>query len=213
MKHPIYGDIPQVRTDLAQDNDPNIADHIRHFIKTELIPRIPESACLISVDGFDGVGKSTLTQMLADELGFQSIHLDDFLEKEQNCYFEALRFSQLQDSVAEKTRVIVEGCLVQAVLSRLGISADYKIYAVRVSGMTAYPDKDLAIENRVLIGDKSAEEIIADEERESRDLDSMPGEFEGGGDFHGLRGLRKELIRYHESVLPHRTADLIVKIA
>ena len=213
MKDQIFGDVPQVRTDLVQRNDPNIADHIRHFVKTELVPRIPKSVCLISVDGFDGVGKSTLTQMLADELGFQSIHLDDYLEKEQNCYFEALRFSDLQDSVAEKTRWIVEGCLVQTVLSRLGISADYKIYVIRASRMIAYPDQDWADEIDVLIGDKSAEEIIADEEGDLRAWFDMPGEFGGSGDFHGLEELRKELIRYHKSVLPHRTADLVVKIA
>ena len=57
MKDQIFGDVPQVRTDLVQRNDPNIADHIRHFVKTELVPRIPKSVCLISVDGFDGVGK------------------------------------------------------------------------------------------------------------------------------------------------------------
>ncbi len=214
MTHPVYGEVPQIRMDVLRRNDLDAENQIQHFVKTELLPQIPKSARLISIDGFDGVGKSTLTKPLGEELGFQSVNLDDFLEKNQNCYFEALRYSELRDSIAEKPRLIVEGCLVQDVLSRLGVSPDYKIYVVRVRRMWAYPDEDWVDQRDVLIGDKCAEEIIKGEEDSlKRWVEKAPVEYGGGDDFHGLDELQKELIRYHKSVLPHRTADLIVKLA
>ena len=214
MNHPVYGAVPQIRMDLLQSNDPDIEDHIRYFVKTELLPHIPKSAHLISIDGFDGVGKSRLTKRLAEELGFQSVNLDGFVEKNQNCYFEVLRYPDLSDHIAGKNLLIVEGCLVQNVLSRLGVSADYKIYIFRGIPMTADYDEDRADQHDVLVGSKCPEEIIKyQEDRLRKWVNAAPVEDGDSGDCYGLTGLEKELIRYHKSVVPHRTADLIVEIA
>jgi len=171
----------------------------------DLLSLIPRTARIITVDGVDGVGKTTLATQIASALGITALDLDRYLEEKQDRYLEALDLKMLDRDIACATsanaRVVLSGCLMVAALSQLGRAADFKIYVLRTSGVRSNPEAgEWLDEFELLCGTETAEEIIA---REDADMKRFGGE---------LLGLRRELIRYHADDQPHRTADLIVKM-
>lgn len=89
-------------------------------------------AKVIGVDGGLGAGKSTLAGELSRRLGFQCIHLDDYLEPHKGRYFENIDMASLQSSITAKPTIIEGICLVK-VLQALGIKEYFSIYVPGVS--------------------------------------------------------------------------------
>lgn len=190
-------------------------DCLAAFVKSELAPLIPERAQVISFDGLDGVGKSTLAAILGQAISVPAIGLDDFLTSNQGHFLDALRIDELKAVVeahlAHHKRIIVEGCLVQSVLERLCRPADFSIYVMRTSRMRSGSSDEWVRDDEILFGPESAAELITTREKLLRRWKKMPTESGGGGDGE-LPGLERELIHYHKQKRPHDQADIIVKV-
>lgn len=82
---------------------------------------------LFAIDGYHGVGKSTVAQEIGTLLRIRVIHLDDFLVPDQGGFVEFIRYSEL--SAALRTRpVVVDGVCLLAVVKRLGMVPDVHVY-------------------------------------------------------------------------------------
>jgi hypothetical protein len=206
-----FGCTPQVGIDLASGNRAEIANQTKAFVRYSLLPILPPSATTISIDGMDGTGKTTLGRALATELDAAFFDLDDFLDTRKNRYFSALQFKTLSASVESELRVILAGCLMNAVLRQIEHPADFRIYVVRTARMRSQPGIEWVDERDILLDDRPAEDLITELEDRTRRWAHAPPPI-GGGDSN-VPELAKELIRYHREFVPHKTANLIIRLA
>lgn len=188
---------------------------IAKFVAIELAPLIGHDAKIITVDGFDGTGKSTLSCHLGAALDLPLVHLDDCLVRQKSFFLDAIKFDELSNRISEalkrKGRVVVEGCLVDTALARIGLGSEFRVYVMRTTKMRSDPVAELVQEYDALYGDKPTGELIAELEEVAWRAARMPEEFGGGGSGE-LPSLERELIQYHRDVRPHDLADLIVKV-
>jgi hypothetical protein len=199
---------------LAEISLPKVTgrEQVSALVGEHVLPWLPANAGLISVDGLDGSGKSEIGRAIANLSNRALINVDDFLEEQQDRFLDALRIDDLRRALAVDKPAVLEGCLVGAVLQKISKKADFKIYVARTGRMTADPQHEWCDEHELLFGTRAASDLIAEEERNlsafcksglfGRDSSSDPD----------LCGLRKELISYHRNYLPHKRADLIVKV-
>lgn len=187
---------------------------VREFVNHSLAREILASKSLVTVDGFNGAGKSTIGKFLAAHRGAKLVGLDSFLNEDRNAYLEELRLAEVAATIdaalgAGKS-VVVEGCMVDEVMLRLGRKADFRIYVMRISRSQGV-EFDSIDKYDELYGEKSAEELIAEMKEQAIRRMTAPEEFGGGGD-GTVPGLCIELVRYHRSARPHDAADLIIKV-
>jgi hypothetical protein len=90
-----------------------------------LIVTVPEG--LVAIDGYLGVGKSTLATEIADLLGMRCVHLDDFLLPGRQEFVRFLHWPELARALANRP-VLVEGVCLLEVLGRLDVRADMLVY-------------------------------------------------------------------------------------
>lgn len=91
----------------------------------------PMRACrIIGIDGDNGSGKTTLAREIYAALGGTVVSIDDFLIGNGQPYLSQLDFPRLASTIENAAEpIIVEGVLLQEVLQRLQISADFTILA------------------------------------------------------------------------------------
>ena len=142
----------------------------------ELRDRLAARA-IIGIDGWTGVGKTTLGRKLAADLGASLYDLDEALIKDQQHYFSALRLADVREAFERPRRLLfVSGICVRRVLAELGTTASAHIYMKRMASW-GWADED--------------------------ELSGRVPEFSGASG----EQVRKELQLYHESWQPHATAD------
>ena len=214
----IGNSIPVIYCDGNHFNNGARIQIIAECVADKLLPLVPGAANIITFDGFDGVGKSTLAQPLAKVLGLPLIGLDRFLESDQDKYLDALKLDELKGAICNRLRsggrVIIEGCMIDAALERLCKVADCRIYVMQISDPESFGDIEWVTKYDVLYGDQSADELIAklDERREglAMRLSELFGDDESG--YIGTSGLERELIYYHKKFRPHDSANIIIKM-
>jgi hypothetical protein len=177
-----------------------------------VVPRLPANAALISVDGLDGSGKSEIGRAIAHLTDRSLIQIDDFLEKHQGQFVQALRMQDLQRALAADEPTVIEGCLVGSILQRMAREADFQIYVARTGQMMTDPQHQWCDEHELLFGTATAADLIEEEERNLRAFCKSGLFGMVSSDDAGLPALRKELINYHREFQPHRRADLIVRV-
>lgn len=85
---------------------------------------------VIGIDGDNGTGKSTLAREINAALGGTIVSVDDFLLGNGQPYLSQVDFARLSTTLdGAAAPIIIEGVLLQDVLHRLGVSADYIVYA------------------------------------------------------------------------------------
>jgi hypothetical protein len=186
-------------------------EEVSSLVAEHVLPALPKRSHLISVDGLDGSGKSTIGRAIAGLSERFLIEVDEFLQKQQGQFLDALRLDDLNTALIADEPSVIEGCLVEAVLQKLERQADFRIYVARTGQMTADPQHEWCDEYELLIGSKAASELLKDEERELKAF-CESGLFGVDSNDRELPGLRRELITYHREFEPHKTADLIVKV-
>lgn len=146
---------------------------------------------IISVDGVDGVGKSTLAQRLAADLDLPYVEVDEFVQPEQGGYVDYVGYDLLKVVVEPYgLGMVIEGICIKHVLSRLAIDEFLSIYVRRTEESGLWLDMI-----RLFPPDGSADEVV-----EERRASGLP------------LGHIEEIIRYHYSFLPHTTSDYIFEI-
>ncbi len=170
----------------------------------ELEECLNQGYAVISVDGTDGSGKTTLAIALSKALDAERIGLDQFLARNKGGFVDHLDCKKLQQKVrnasAFSRRTVVEGVCVQKVLDRISVVPNVRIYVKRLIG-SEWTDSQLVDQN------KTPDQIIADLEEKLNQFRDLQGS--AGSCGRGLAGLRKELIRYLCKYRPHEAADYV----
>ena len=210
----IPSQIAQIECDEIGIDEVKGKERVSRFANQTLAPLIPSGARIITIDGFDGLGKSMLSLPLAETLEISVVGLDGYLNKNIGHFFEALNFNNISKDIdgalASCERVIVEGCLVEKALERIGKCSDFRIYVMGTTRMLSNPSHEWMSEFETLYGEKSTDKLIADMEEDARRFAQLNNEFFGGGSGE-LPSLERELILYHRKYRPHDNASLIVK--
>lgn len=191
---------------------------VARSVANELVSLIPRTANVISFDGFDAVGKSTLAKSLREVLDFQLIALDDFLEEDPDGFLSSLKLGELTDVFDNRIRsgggLIIEGCLVDSVLKEIGRFADFRVYVMEISRPIPSDDVESVKEFDVLYGERSVDELITRIEERYEGAAKVSAELCGSqnNEDSGASSLKRELIHYHRNFRPHDRASLIIKV-
>jgi len=150
-----------------------------------------KSPGIISIDGVDGVGKSTIACKIAEELSLPYIEIDTFVQEQQGGYIDHIDYDRLSESIKQaiitKQMIILEGICVQQILKKLGLNSYTKIYVKVIDNYGFWMDQI-----RFFPPDKSADEMIAERKAKGFSL-----------------GHVEDIIRYHYTFKPHENADYI----
>ncbi len=137
---------------------------------------------IVTIDGFDGSGKTTLGAKISRALGCFAIDLDDFvLENEAETFFEFLNQSELKEATADFLRdsklFVVSGVMMTKVIQFQQWPDPFKIYVKKQRSEGIWHD--------------------------GWDIDSEQGP-------SGLlTELDKELLAYHREYRPHECCDCL----
>lgn len=149
------------------------------------------SPSIISIDGVDGVGKSTLSCKIAEELCLPNIGIDYFVQEQQGGYIKYIDYDRLserivRDRISSQT-IVVEGICVQQILKKLSLTSDVSVYikVIDVYGFWMH-------QMRLFPPGKSADEVINDRKDKGFPL-----------------GHEEDIIRYHYTFRPYENADYI----
>ena len=76
-----------------------------------------KSPGIVSIDGVDGVGKSTLACKIAEELSLPYIEIDTFVQEQQGSYIDGIDYNRLSERIKQaiitNQVLILEGICVQ----------------------------------------------------------------------------------------------------
>jgi hypothetical protein len=97
-------------------------------------------AAIIGVDGYLGVGKTTVATRLSKQTGYSCVHLDDYLVPHKGGFVENLYLPALKTVIGERP-IIIEGLCLLEVLERLQINADFLVYVTGISASRKDLDK------------------------------------------------------------------------
>lgn len=162
-----------------------------------------KGARLISIDGIDGSGKTTLAEGLSGLLNAEVVQIDDFLQKNQGDYLAHIRYEDLSRHLSGLLKhsklVIFEGCCVLSVLRRLSCSADLTVYCKKLDR------HGLWVDGHFLSEWTSAEEYI----QHLRDIQRKMTLLEDTPATDDLPGLEIDIITYHFEYRPDRIARFI----
>ncbi len=163
---------------------------------------------IIAIDGYDGVGKTTIATALQARVGGTVVSLDDFVMVNQGGYIPYLKTAELKAALKTAPRpYIVEGVCVLGALERVAVHPDLLVYVKRVDKDGYWYDKDTCDPS------EPVDELIARRAQEVAALDCFDrepsGEPSSQDDRPGLTPLREEIIRYHASHRPSRRAEIV----
>jgi hypothetical protein len=166
---------------------------------------------VIAIDGKDGVGKSPLAAGLRERIGGTVISVDDHIDEAQGVYVPALRVSDLRGSLAGAAAPqIVEGVCLLNVLQAIDCKSAVHVYVRRLSAGRYWRDEVICDPSEP-VADTIAREV-ASLRQFAEAKASISGKEPPAPDSIRLTPLREEIIRYHASVLPFRTADIVVSL-
>jgi hypothetical protein len=164
---------------------------------------------IIGVDGTDGVGKTTLANVLREVVGGSVVCLDEFVVNNRGRYIPHLRHRDLKTTLADRDRpVIIEGVCLLAALDAVSVEADVLIYIKRVASYGYWYDEETCDpeeqeEELIRRLSEEAEAFAKLEVPPAGDLD--PVETTAGS----LTPLREEIIRYHFKYRPSWRAQIV----
>lgn len=138
---------------------------------------LPKTA-VVGIDGWTGVGKTTLAKALADALDGSIFDLDSALNRDCESYVPSLRLGEIAEALAAPAGLLfVSGICLRQVLEQAGRAANAHIYVKRMATW-GWADED------------------------ELDGGSMPTLASKGGE-----AVRQEMRAYHELWRPHELAD------
>jgi adenylate kinase family enzyme len=169
-------------------------------------------AAIITIDGIDGCGKTTIADCLGEQLRIPVIHLDDYIEKNQDGYVDFIRYDELRNALKKardaSSSIIVEGVCVLQVLENIDMTSDYKIYLWKIDNYGKFSD-----EYGKLYGNSSSlEEKLHVEEQQLHQFAKMSARIYGRpfkNDEVALPGLRRDILTYHWKYGPDKDADIV----
>jgi hypothetical protein len=159
----------------------------------------------IGIDGVDAVGRAHLARVLSRTLGCPALDVDDYLHRNQGGYIEFIDYPALNAAMSSMPAFILSGACLREVLANLGASLDGNIYIKRIRDGLWADEEGCVFPDGV---DAAVEMFAANRALNSRYIDEMP-EQAAAEDEEVSPHLVDEVMRYHDTWLPHETADLV----
>lgn len=98
---------------------------------------------LVTFDGCMLAGKTELMREIARRLGVQGLDLDDFVERQQGVFVEALRLQKLAAAIEQASEnsgvVLLSGICMLEVLERMGCESNLTVY-IQANNQDGKPD-------------------------------------------------------------------------
>ena len=182
--------------------------------KAELVDFISKAAQtnnikIISVDGIDGCGKTTLAKELVNNLDLTHINLDEYLIKNKGTYVNYIKYKILKQDISKKLAnnkvIIIDGICILKVLESIKIKSDFKIYVKKLRWGTHW------LEGQIIDYSKNVDEVLKTEEETLRKFCEINAKIEGKkpGKFVPQESIFQEIVRYHFEYRPNLNADVI----
>lgn len=149
--------------------------------------KLQDSKSIVSIDGVDGVGKTTLSAKIAKELSLSIIELDDFVQENQDGYVNYIDYDRLLKKIVSNKYSVIEGICVLQVLNKIKIKPDVRVY-IKVVDRYGFCNGQI----KYYPPDKSADEVINDRKAKGFSV-----------------GYEADVIHYHYSFKPHENSDFI----
>lgn len=186
-------------------NESNIYRDFESFLG-EIISLInTKGNFIISIDGVDGTGKSTLAKSISDAIDGLHINLDKCIDRNQGRYVDNLRFDEVLKlyNNSDKKVIIFDGVCLMKILEILDINPNLKIYVrlVKKDGFWYKGHTDFNYTRNV-------DEIINEHRNSTRKMKEFFGE-EIDEEALKFEELPDEIIRYHHEYKPNETCDYI----
>jgi len=102
------------------------------LLAVELLARFDQGA-IIGIDGWTGVGKSTLAKALTEETGGTSYDIDEALDRDRQCYTSALRLDEIEQNLSGEGLLFVSGICLRQVLELVKVQAEAYVYVKRMA--------------------------------------------------------------------------------
>lgn len=142
---------------------------------------------IISIDGFFGAAKNMVSAYLTEALSIPAVYVDDFLPKDAVSLetFQLKEFSVVVAKLNQSYPIIVDGIMVQEILDRINVKADFLIYVKTVNHNGIWHDH-FKIDKLLRSSDDHAT--------------------------NRYNPFEEEVIQYHMRVRPHERAHIIVEL-
>ncbi len=181
-------------------------------LKTEVVEQVTSKGFqLLSIDGKDGCGKSTLADFLSKDTGFIHINLDEdkYLKKNQGKYIDFIKYDILQDDLISLLKndeiIIVDGICVLNIIDKINLNPEFKIYVKKLLSHDNWYD------GRNFNYSISVNEIINEKEKTLKNFIKMESKLEGKSyeKYKYQESICHEIIRYHHEYKPDLNAHVI----
>lgn len=211
----LYGS-QSIEIEWVEEDAERLKSVVEKCVNDRLGPAVSGIRQLVSLDGLPSTGKTTLGSALAKYLDARLVSLDDFVEKHQDAYLEAMDLDRLRSVITTglnlQNPVVVEGCLVEAVFEAASLPSPFRIHLLGTTRMLSGADEEWFDECEVLFGDEETEALITNRDRYMRDMAKFLEEGGISGKPSGMTEFSRELIRYYRKYRPHDRADLLIKV-
>lgn len=183
-------------------------------VKELISLKFKEGIKIISIDGWTGAGKSTLTDLFQNVNEIEIISFENYFEKNTGKYLDVFNFDDLKNKITAALNsgknVLVEGICMDEVLQNISIKSDYKIYIKELGAF-----KDWYYE-KYLDESKTTEEIFTEDDKETEvdifennDIDKGKKSNEYDELQKQRQGSFYDLVRYHREFRPQDNCDLL----
>ena len=164
---------------------------------------------IISLDGVDGIGKTSVASKLAQLLGGVHIEFDKFRNASEDSYLNSIRYHELSDRVRGQLPLtkdlVCEGICAMQVFERLRICPDLTIYVQKVTPINDYllPAYSEMISAKLPPADylrqstQEAEALAREFGKSPRTIDPL------------AESITKDLYCYHYNYHPKDKADIV----
>ena len=184
----------------------------REKLKVDILNNVElNDVQVISIDGKDGCGKSSLAEYLCKGNDFIHLNLDDekYLENKKGTYIDYIKYDILDKEIKEnmnnKKVTIIDGICILKILEYLKIKSELTIYVKRLSWYGHWYDGDY------FDYEKNAKEIIQESENSIKKSINDRAEKQNKPSLKYVykKSIFHEIIEYHHNYKPDDKADII----
>lgn len=106
---------------------------------------------IVSIDGVVGAGKTTFAYKMLAQFGGNILSVDDYLTPSHGSYLQWIKFRQMKLDFEKlkhrsKSLIVIEGICILAVLQKIDITPDLKVYLRRIDQSGSWVDSHLCEE-------------------------------------------------------------------